>query len=595
VRRPFKLAIILAISAIGAAVYFGQSSPARSNGIYKIEQRVRHDLALNGRASVVIYLRSQADVSTAYGMQNENARGRFVYRTLKEHAARTQAPLIKLLQSRGVPYRAFWVANVIFTRGGTSLVHNLADRSDVSAIEANDASKWIEDEKVAKAGMTEGGGSPDAIEPGVVKVNAPQLWAMGFTGQGIVIGNQDTGMRWTHNALKPHYRGWNGSTADHNYNWHDSIHSDIDGDGTNPCGFNSQQPCDDSAHGTHTTGTTSGDDGAGNQIGVAPGAKWIGCHNMDSGTGRPETYTECFQWFIAPTDLNDQNPNPDLRPAVMNNSWGCPASELCAPTTLQTIVENTQAAGILVEASAGNAGPACNTVMDPPAVYDAAFSTGATTLNATNTLAGFSSRGDVTADGSHRLKPNISAPGVSVRSSTNSSDTSYAAFSGTSMAGPHVVGVVALLWSAYPSLKRDIATTKALLQSTANPNVDVVPDQVCGGTNSATDIPNNSFGYGLVDALAAYNGYTQPPPPLPPPPPPPPPPSQPPPKCVVPNVLHMKLAKAKARIRKRHCRVGKITKKHSSLRNRGRVVKQSPKASGKKRANGFRVKLTVGK
>src|SRR5206468_3192917 len=140
----------------------------------------------------------------------------------------------------------YWVANVIFTRGGTTLVHDLAARSDVAAIEADDASNWIESDEVAKTGVTKSQ-SPAAVEPGVVKVNAPQLWAMGFTGQGIVIGNQDTGMRWTHNALKPHYRGWNGSTADHNYNWHDSIHSDIDGDGTNPCGFNAMAPCDDHA------------------------------------------------------------------------------------------------------------------------------------------------------------------------------------------------------------------------------------------------------------------------------------------------------------------------------------------------------------
>ena len=458
-------------------------------------------------------------------------------------------------------------------------------------IEANDASYWLDTApqlNPVAALAPEVHQSPSTVEWNVTMVHAPDLWAMGYTGQGMVVGNQDTGMRWTHNALKPHYRGWNGSTADHNYNWHDSIHSDIDGDGTNPCGFNAMAPCDDHGHGTHTTGTTSGDDGADNQIGVAPGAKWIGCHNMDSGTGRPETYTECFQWFIAPTDLNGQNPNPDLRPDVMNNSWGCPASELCAPTTLQTIVENTQAAGILVEVSAGNSGSACSTVEDPPAIYDASFSTGAITLDAANTLAGFSSRGDVTVDGSHRLKPNISAPGVNVRSSINSSDSSYMNLSGTSMAGPHVVGVVALLWSAYPSLKRDIATTKALLQSTANPNVDVVPDQVCGATNSATDIPNNSFGYGLVDALAAYNGYTPPPPP-----PPPPPFTRP--KCVVPNVLHMKLAKARAKIRKRHCGVGKITKKHSSATNKGRVIKQSPKASSRKRASGFRVRLTVSK
>ena len=65
----------------------------------------------------------------------------------------------------------------------------------------------------------------------------------------------------------------------------------------------SPEPCDDNGHGTHTTGTTVGDDGAGNQIGVAPGAKWIGCRNMDQGNGTPATYTECFQFFIAPTDL----------------------------------------------------------------------------------------------------------------------------------------------------------------------------------------------------------------------------------------------------------------------------------------------------
>ena len=145
------------------------------------------------------------------------------------------------------------------------------------------------------------------------------------------------------------------SNADHNYNWHDSIHGPIGGQGQNPCGYDTQAPCDDHGHGTHTTGLAVGDDGAGNQIGVAPGAKWIGCHNMDQGVGRPETYTECFQWFIAPTDLTGQNPDPTKRPHVMNNSWGCPTSELCAPDSLQQIVENTTAAGIFVEVSAGNA------------------------------------------------------------------------------------------------------------------------------------------------------------------------------------------------------------------------------------------------
>ncbi len=102
------------------------------------------------------------------------------------------------------------------------------------------------------------------------------------------------------------------------------------------------------------------------------------------------------------------------------------------------------------------------------------------------------------------LKPNLSAPGSNVRSSTRTSDTSYGNSSGTSMAGPHVVGVVALLWSARPVLVRNIAATKTLLQNTANPGVIVSPAQTCGGTTS-TQIPNNSFGYGRVDALAAVN------------------------------------------------------------------------------------------
>jgi len=202
------------------------------------------------------------------------------------------------------------------------------------------------------------------------------------------VASQDTGVRWTHNALKPQYRGWNGTSADHNYNWWDAIHDSV----SNPCGNNSQQPCDDYFHGSHTTGSAVGSDGGVNQIGVAPGAKWIGCRNMDQGNGAPARYTECFQFMIAPTDLAGQNPNPSLRPHVIINSWGCPSSEGCTTgAELETIVNNTQASGIFVEVSAGNSGPGCSSVDTPPALYSAAFSTGAIDIG--NNLAGFSSRG----------------------------------------------------------------------------------------------------------------------------------------------------------------------------------------------------------
>jgi serine protease AprX len=481
----------------------------------KISNDVLQNTANGQSTSFIVFLNDQADVSAAYNMTDQDARGWYVYNTLKEHAARTQAPIISQIESAGVSYSAFWAADMIVVEGGRSLVEAMAARPDVKVIETNAVIDGIQGEEGPES--TDEGNAVEAVESGITQTNAPSLWTLGYKGQGIVVGNQDTGMRWTQAALRTHYRGWGGSVAasDHNYNWWDAIHVQITtadgGTGSpanNPCGRNITAPCDDQGHGTHTTGTTVGDDagagiGAGtNQVGVAPFAKWIGCRNMDSGNGRASTYTECFQFFIAPTDLNGQNPNPAMRPHVMNNSWGCPLSgELCARTVLQTITQNAQAAGIFVVASAGNDGSACSTVQDPPGIYDAAFSVGSFT--SANALSNFSSRGPVTSDGSGRMKPDISARGASVRSAYYSSDTSYASMSGTSMASPHVVGTVALLWSAKPNLVRDIPRTKWLLTRSANPSVTVPNNSAgCGGIAS---IPNNHFGWGRVDALAAYN------------------------------------------------------------------------------------------
>ena len=462
----------------------------------KIAPQVLADTADNKSTSVVILLADQADVSAANAIKDQDARGWFVYNTLTQHAARTQVGLQAFLKDQGATYQSFWAANMLVATVDRPLVELLAARPDVALVDSNKPARWIEDPTISKYSPTPS--STNAIEWGVMNVNAPAVWALGFTGTGIVVGDLDTGMRWTHNVLRPKYRGWNGVTADHNYNWHDAIHS-----GGGSCGANTMAPCDDSGHGTHTAGTMVGDDGAGNQVGVAPGAKWIGCRNMDQGNGTPATYTECFQFMIAPTDLAGNNPNPALRPHVLNNSWTCPVSEGCTTRAeLETIVTNTQAAGIFVEASAGNAGPGCSTVSDPPAIYSDSFSTGA--INISNVLAGFSSRGPSTYYSPALLKPNLSAPGVNVRSSYVTSDSTYVNLSGTSMAGPHVVGVVALLWSARPQLSRNIATTKTILQNTANPAVTVSPAQTCGGTTSV-QIPNNSFGYGRIDALAAVN------------------------------------------------------------------------------------------
>ena len=504
-----RIAASFALLFAGALLAMLAWSSAAGTGPAKIAAKIAPEVAAeiadSGSTPVVIMMAEQADVSAAYAMKDQDARGWFVYNTLKQHAARTQAPLRAELDARGVSYRSFWAANMIVATADRALLESLATRADVGRIDSNRAAHWIEPEEIAKATFApEAPEAVNTVEWGVQNINAPAVWAMGFTGQGMVIGEQDTGQRWTHNALKPKYRGWNGTTADHNYNWHDAIHDSV----SKPCGNESPFPCDDAGHGTHTAGTTVGDDGAGNQIGVAPGAKWIGCRNMDGGDGTPARYTECFEFMMAPTDLAGNNADPTLRAHVLNNSWTCPSSEGCTTRAeLEAIINNTEASGIFVVAAAGNAGSSCSSVNDPPAIYSASFSVGAYDIN--NQLASFSSRGPSTYP-PNVLKPNLSAPGVTVRSSYLSTDAAYINLQGTSMASPHVAGAVALLWSARPQLVRDIAATKALLQNTANSSVIVTPPQLCGGTLSSTDIPNNSFGYGRVNVLAALNASASP-------------------------------------------------------------------------------------
>ena len=365
------------------------------------------DTAAEGDTEFIVFLSQQADLDGAEALTTKLEKGRFVFETLTQTADATQGPVLKALQAAGVEYRPYWVANMIWVRGGMGAVEAMARRSDVAHVYANPTVHF--DEPVSRDDSASAG--PNAIEWNITKVGAPSVWAAGYTGQGAVIGGQDTGYRWDHLALKGKYRGWDGSAASHDYNWHDSIHS-----GGGFCGANSPFPCDDHGHGTHTMGTMVGDDGGANQIGMAPGAKWIGCRNMDQGDGTPITYSECYQFFIAPTTVAGANPDPSKAPDVINNSWGCPASEGCTdPNVMLTIVNNVRAAGIVTVHSAGNSGSACSTVSEPSAIYDASTSVGAT--DSTDAIACYSSRGPVTVDGSNRLKPDISAPGSNVRSS----------------------------------------------------------------------------------------------------------------------------------------------------------------------------------
>jgi subtilisin family serine protease len=303
----------------------------------------------------------------------------------------------------------------------------------------------------------------------------------------------DTGFVWDHPALKSHYRGFDGANVSHDYNWHDAVHDARVG---NRCGSNAPAPCDDDSHGTATASLAVGDDDVGNQVGAAPGARIVGCRNMDEGDGTPARYTECFQFFLAPTDHTGANPRPDLGADIISNSWGCPVSEGCTdPDILKIVVENVRAAGLFVVVAASNDGPACATI-DIPGLYEAAFSVGATSNS--DVIAVFSSRGPVTADGSNRLKPDVCAPGEDLRVANPAGGYDHG-FSGTSGSTPEVAGAAALLWSAAPQLIGQTTATADLLRQTATPlttaqNCDPYPGSA---------VPNAVYGYGRIDIAAA--------------------------------------------------------------------------------------------
>lgn len=440
----------------------------------------------------LVIMKESSDLSKAALLATREEKGRFVFDKLTRTASRSQEHIRAHLRQMGVEHQSFWLINAVLVHGNAALLKQLASRNDVARLVPNPSvAADIPPARRSPATPKE----TKATEWGIETTDAPDVWALGYTGQGVVVGGNDTGLEWDHQAIINQYRGWNGSTADHDYNWHDSIHS-----GGGVCGADSVVPCDDHGHGTHTIGTVMGDDGGSNQIGMAPDARWIGCRNMNQGVGTPATYIECFEFFMAPYPVGGDSTldgDPSMAAHVINNSWGCPPSEGCDHDSLRLVVENVRTAGILVVASAGNGGSSCSTVSSPPAIYDAAFSVGA--VDSSDDIAGFSSRGPVTIDGSDRMKPDVSAPGVDVRSCLPGGG--YDSWNGTSMAAPHVSGLAALLISADPTLEGNVDELEELIRTGAYP---ITTDEGCGG-DGLSDVPNNVFGYGIINALSAVD------------------------------------------------------------------------------------------
>jgi subtilisin family serine protease/N-acetylneuraminic acid mutarotase len=469
-RLPHTLVCWLALISLALAAFVTSTSPTASAAETEPSDKIQSDLAaqLESKGDSPFWIRfgASADLSGPSAIADWDARGAAVAAALRATAAGSQGKVKAELDSAGVTYKAFWATNAIYVeKGSIDLALSVAARPEVAGL--YNPVKY----EIPKVTPAEGDHAPNVVEWGIDNINADDVWdQFGVTGEGVVVANIDTGVQFDHPALVNQYRGNNGDgTFDHNYNWFDAA---------GVCG---DEPCDGNGHGTHTMGTMAGDDGAGNQIGVAPGVQWIaanGCCPSDT------ALIESGEWLLEPTDLNGENPDASMRPDIINNSWGTTAPS--NDPFMEDISLAWTASGIFGAWANGNIGPSCQTSGSPGSRI-INYSVGAYDIN--NTIAGFSSRG---AGQDGETKPNISAPGVNVRSSVPGDG--YANFNGTSMATPHVAGAIALVWAAAPALHGDVDGTKALLDGTATDN----PDAQCGGT----DADNNVYGEGRLDALA---------------------------------------------------------------------------------------------
>ncbi len=446
--------------------------------------------------SVLVYLQDRVDLAELNSVLDASRvtlkdRHEVVVTTLQDRASATQASVLTAVEgfrANGAisKVQPFWVANCFRLDATPAVIQAVAARPDVDTVYLNYGIELIRpvgepEEKAAPEGEPRDG-SPRTPTSGLVAVRAPEVWALGFTGEGVLVATLDTGVEGTHPALASRWRG----VADPRYAghpqwaWFDPV-------------TNTTFPQSFGAHGTHTMGSVCGGP-PGDEIGVAPGAQWIHAAVIDR-VSIPQTVADAlaaFQWLIDP----DGNPatNWDV-PAVCSNSWRVTTSHGYPPCdqTFWTALDACEAAGIVILFSAGNEGPSAQTIGRPPDRATDAFRTCSVGAIDANTagwpIADFSSRGPsyCTPDGSAAIKPELVAPGVNVYSSVPGGGYEASGWSGTSMASPHVNGVVALIREACPDLS--VQEVKEVLYETA---VDLGPAG-----------EDNAYGLGIVDAYEA--------------------------------------------------------------------------------------------
>ena len=464
----------------------------------KIEPSVLKELTVPSETSLsakarpqgryIVHLKPKADLTRVQTMADARQMRQAVVSVLREAAQRSQAALLSYLTTQKdaghvTAFLPYWIFNGVAVTSDLETLLAVAARPEVESVRA-DRVHYLPPTVSDKDTVVQ----TSSVEWNISLIGADRVWnAYGLRGQGIVVANMDTGVDWTHPALQAKYRGYDAANpvaVRHDHNWFDATN-------TYPA-----SPRDDDGHGTHTMGTIVGSlaDGR-NQVGVAPEAKWIAVKIFDNEGKAYDSWIHAgFQWIMAPTDLNGQNPDPSLAPDVCSNSWGSTDS---ADTTFWDDVHAWRSAGIFPVFAIGNEYQGS---LDPhaPGTHPDAFAVGATDLH--DVIAAWSCRGPSPWN---EIKPEVAAPGADVRSTLPGNQ--YGSNSGTSMATPHVAGVVALILQAQRMYglaasgghALPITTTEELITRTARP----LPD--------AASIPNNSYGWGRIDAYQAVASVAQ--------------------------------------------------------------------------------------
>lgn len=493
-QRTFRVvASLLCLSLFFAFALIPASYVQAGNAEGKISRNLSEEFKKEDEVTFLVKFKEQVDTIKVAekvekkgtllkqtAAQKELAKRTAVVNALQDKASETQQDVLATLDAQKkkgqvADYHSYFIVNAIAVTGTEKAAKKIAAHSEVEAIVANEEG-WLISPVTGKNETDKGPrgrlfGGISATEWNVDRVGAPEVWNEGFDGSGVVVASIDTGAQWDHPALKEKYRGYKSGSVNHQYNWFDAVNGET-------------VPYDDNGHGTHVTGTMVGANGS-NQIGVAPGAKWIAVQVIDDEEAIwADVVLKAAEWVLAPKDENGR-PNPRMAPDVVNNSWGFgPGME----EFFREAVQAWRAVEIFPVFASGNDGPEDGTVA-VPANYPESFAVGATDSN--NELAFFSSRGPSPYD---EIKPDVVAPGVNIRSSVPGSD--YGDSSGTSMAAPHVAGIAALLIHANPAV--DVDDIEEALTSSAT---ELSDDEYPGS-------PNNGYGHGLVNAPAAVSAVT---------------------------------------------------------------------------------------